>query len=316
MSERPPTTRLVKLTALVLAPVLCGVLAAGLFAGAWLALGSPSPAAGATAIEITRVGAAGATGAPGTPFFALAVGTGARSDDPALSRDDPGLADAIHLIGINPAAGAATILNIPRDTAGPGGAKINSFIVNGGANGLRAEADAVGSIVGVSIPYVIRVNFPNFQAMVDGLGGIDVNIPTAMNDNFSGAHFAAGPAHLNGQQALSFARDRHSFANGDITRTNNQGLLILSALQMIKQRSPSAGDTVHLLATLGRHVKLDGVDLRELFHMGRLALSLDPAAVRNVTIPTGGGPNGNLAPAGAAPGLFADFADDGVLQSH
>jgi hypothetical protein len=96
MSKRPPTTRLVKLTALVLAPVLCGVLAAGLLAGAWLALGSPSPAAGATAIEITRVGAAGATGAPGTPFFALAVGTGARSDDPALSRDDPGLADAIH----------------------------------------------------------------------------------------------------------------------------------------------------------------------------------------------------------------------------
>ena len=45
---------------------------------------------------------------------------------------------------------------------------------------------------------MIRANFPHFQHMVDEIGGIDVNVPAAMNDDFSGAHFAPGPTHLNG----------------------------------------------------------------------------------------------------------------------
>ena len=61
----------------------------------------------------------------------------------------------------------------------------------------------MSSIVGVPIPWVIRANFPHFQQMVDEIGGIDINIPTPMDDDFSGAHFAAGPAHLNGEQALA-----------------------------------------------------------------------------------------------------------------
>ncbi len=270
--------------------MLCGLLVAGTVATAWVVLGSPTPAEGAVWFQVTKLGTAQDTGGPQQPFFALVLGTGARSDDPALSPDDPGLADAIHVIGVNPALKSATLIDIPRDTEGPGGSKLNSYIVNApNGNDLRAEADAVSSVVGVPLNYVIRVNFPHFQQMVDEIGGIDVNIPTAMDDNFSGAHFAAGPAHLNGQQALQFARDRHSFANGDLTRTSNQGLLIVSALQTIQAKHPSAGDTVHLVATLGRHVKLDGIGISDLFHMGELALTFDPANIKNVVLPVGDG---------------------------
>jgi LCP family protein required for cell wall assembly len=245
------------------------------------------------------------------------LGTGARSDDPAESPDDPGLADAVHVIGVNPALKSATIIDIPRDTEGPGGAKINSYIVNNpGGNELRAEADAVSSIVGVPLTWVIRANFPHFQQMVDEIGGIDVNIPAPMDDDFSGAHFAAGPTHLNGEQALQFSRDRHSFSNGDLSRTSNQGLLIVSALQTIQAKHPSAGDTVRLIATLGRHTKLDGVSIDELFHMGSLSLTFDPANVKNVVLPVGAGGGSNLVKSAEADGLLADFADDGVLQSH
>jgi polyisoprenyl-teichoic acid--peptidoglycan teichoic acid transferase len=245
------------------------------------------------------------------------LGTGARSDDPALSPDDPGLADAIHVIGVNPALKAATLIDIPRDTEGPGGGKLNSYIVsNPGGNDLRTEADAVSSVVGVPITWVIRANFPNFQQMVDEIGGIDVNIPTAMDDDFSGAHFAPGLTHLNGEQALQFSRDRHSFSNGDLSRTSNQGLLIVSALQTLQAKHPTAGDTVRLLATLGRHTKLDGVGISDLFHMGQLALTFDPANIKNVVLPVGAGPGSNLVKTADAGSLLADFADDGVLQSH
>ncbi len=305
------------LTLLVTGPLLCGLLLAGGITAAWLVLGAPVPAEGAVWLQVTKLGTARNDAGPTQPFFVLALGTGARSDDPSQSPDDPGLADAVHVIGINPGLKSATILDIPRDTEGPGGSKINSYIVNNpGGNDLRTEADAVQSIVGVPITWVIRVNFPHFQQMVDEIGGIDVNIPTPMDDDFSGAHFAAGPTHLNGEQALQFSRDRHSFDNGDLTRTSNQGLLILSALQTIQAKHPSAGDTVHLIATLGRHTKLDGVGINDLFHMGSLALTFDAANVKNVVLPVGAGSGSNLVKSADAAGLLADFADDGVLQSH
>jgi LCP family protein required for cell wall assembly len=305
------------LTFLVVAPVVCGFLVAGMATAAWVVLGKPVPAQGAVWFQVAKVGTARNDGGPQQPFFALVLGTGARSDDPAQSPDDPGLADAVHVIGVNPAQKAATILDIPRDTEGPGGAKINSYIVNNpGGNDLRAEANAVSSIVGVPITWVIRANFPHFQQMVDEMGGIDVNIPTAMDDDFSGAHFVAGPKHLNGEQALQFARDRHSFDNGDLTRTSNQGLLILSALQTLQAKRPSAADTVRLIATLGRHTKLDGVGITDLFHMGSLALNFNVANVKNVVLPVGAGPGSDLIKSPDANGLLADFADDAVLQSH
>jgi LCP family protein required for cell wall assembly len=317
VTARPRTTRRRAITLLVLGPLLCGMLLAGGITAAWMLIGEPVPAQGAVWFQVTKLGAARNDGGPQQPFFALVLGTGARSDDPAKSPDDPGLADAVHVIGVNPALRSATIIDIPRDTEGPGGAKINSYIVNNpGGNELRTEADAVSSIVGVPITWVIRANFPHFQQMVDEIGGIDVNIPAPMDDDFSGAHFPAGPAHLNGEQALQFSRDRHSFSNGDLTRSSNQGLLIVSALQTIQAKHPSAGDTVRLLATLGRHTKLDGVGMSDLFHMGSLSLTFDPANVKNVVLPVGAGSGSNLVKSGDADGLLADFADDGVLQSH
>ena len=127
---------------------MCGLLVAGIVTTAWLLVGRPVPAQGAMWFQVAKVGTAQVTGGPQQPFFALVLGTGARSDDPSQSPDDPGLADAIHVIGVNPALKSATLIDIPRDTEGPGGDKLNSYIVNNpGGNDLRAEADAVSSVV-------------------------------------------------------------------------------------------------------------------------------------------------------------------------
>jgi LCP family protein required for cell wall assembly len=313
----PSRTKRRAVVTLVVSPLLCGLLVATSVTAAWLALGSPSPAAAAVWFQVTKLGGARYTGAPDKPFFALIVGTGARSDDPSQATDDPGLADAVHVLGVNPALNAATIIDIPRDTEGPGGQKINSYIVNQPNNDLRAMADAVSQVTGAPITYVIRVNFPNFVQMVDEIGGIDIDIPAPMSDSFSGAEFDAGPTHLNGDQALAFSRDRHSFNNGDLTRTSNQGLLIISALKTLESRNLSAGSTVRLIATLGRHTKLDAVSIGELFQLGQYALTLDPANIKNVVLPVGSsGAGTNLVKTEAAASLLADFVDDGVLESH
>jgi LCP family protein required for cell wall assembly len=278
------------------------------------------PAAGATvlsraparpAVVIHRVDEAHFSPAPGDPVFMLVVGSDMRPGQ------DAGRGDALHLIGMNPSLGKATILNIPRDTwvaiPGHSRSKINDALALGGA---PLQAQAVGQLVGVAVSFVITTDFEGLIAMVDDLGGVDVDVPIAMDDSFSGAKFAPGRAHLDGHQALAFTRNRH-IPDGDLRRTEDQGLLILAALAKLRADSGPVA-TMHDLGVLFRHTRMDGVGVRDLYRMGRMALTLDPANVRNVTMPATLGWEGAASvvfPGPGAAGLFADFRDDAVLES-
>ncbi len=274
-------------------------------------LGAVAPAPGRTAIEIHKVDEGRFRPVPGKPVFVLVMGHDARPGD-AQSRGD-----ALHVIGINPAAGKATILNIPRDTwteiPGRGVDKINTGHYYGGP---ALQAKAVSALVGIDIPIVLTTGFQGLADMVDDLGGIDVDVPQAMDDPKSGAFFPAGRVRMDGGAALAFSRNR-SLAGGDFTRTHDQGILILAGLSKMRASEPTAANTLKWVSVLARHTRLDGIGLAELYRLGRLALSIDPANVRNVTMPgtTGSAANQSVVFVGAsAPSLFADFRDDAVLQ--
>jgi polyisoprenyl-teichoic acid--peptidoglycan teichoic acid transferase len=295
----------------LIGPPLCGVLLACLVAAAWVAIGLPTPARGETWFTITKLPPTGqasfTSGQPDQVQFFVAVGNDSR--DP----NGVGLGDAIHVIGVNPAARAATIIDIPRDTAVGGGGKVNSILAN---QGLGAFTQTISNFVGVPIKFSVTTNFHGLESMVDEFGGIDIVIQEPMHDVDSGTDFDPGPTKLNGPGALAFSRDRHSFSAGDISRTINQGYLMITALQNIQQRNPGAGGILNLLGLMGRHVQMENVSYQELYRLGRLALTVDPANIKNVVIPTGGGSGTNLSPGPGIDGLFADFRDDGVLQSH
>jgi polyisoprenyl-teichoic acid--peptidoglycan teichoic acid transferase len=294
----------------LIGPPLCGVLLACLVAAAWVATGLPV-AKGETWFTIQKVpplsAASFTSGQPDQVQFFLAVGNDSR--DP----NGVGLGDAIHVIGVNPGARAATIIDIPRDTSVGGGGKVNSVLAN---QGLGAFTGTIANFVGVPIKFSMTTNFAGLESMVDEFGGIDIVIQEPMHDVDSGTDFDPGPTKLNGPGALAFSRDRHSFSAGDISRTINQGYLMITALQNIQQRNPGAGGTLNLLGLMGRHVQMENVSYQELYRLGRLALTIDPANIKNVVIPTGGGSGTNLAPGPGIDALFADFRDDGILQSH
>jgi LCP family protein required for cell wall assembly len=273
---------------------------------AWLSGVKVPLASGATYMRVHKFAPTGAAsqsgGVPGM-FFILLVGNDSR----------PGVGgargDALHLVGVNPAANQAAMLNIPRDTCWNGD-KINAA----NTRGARASAEAVGGLVGVPISYVVEVDFAGFTSLVDGIGGVDVNVPVPMDDKYSGAVFSQGMNHMSGQQALAFSRDRYDFPSGDIARSGNQGGLILDALRQLQSKMQNAPGEFRLLALLGRHARLDGMGLSDLYRLGKVAYRLNPNAVRSVTIPVGGGNCMGLG--GGAGALFADFRDDATLQAH
>lgn len=265
------------------------------------------------AVEVIKVDEAAFRPQPGKPIFVLVMGQDARPGE-AQSRGD-----ALHVIGINPEAHQATILNIPRDTwtniPGRGIDKINAANYYGGP---QLQARAVSALVGVDISIVLTTGFDGLSDMIDELGGINVDVPVPMNDPKSGAIFPAGTVTMDGGAALAFARNR-SLAGGDFTRTQDQGILMLAGLSKLRDSAPTAANTLKWMAVLARHTRFDGIGFGDLYRLGRLALTFDPDEVRNVTMPgtTGSAANQSVVFVGAsAPALFADFRDDAILQRN
>ena len=284
------------MTALVLACV-------GIF-GAWMAGVRVPIASGATYLRVEKLSPLAAAdrvgGGLGAPFFILLVGNDSR----------PGVGgargDALHVLGVNPAKHQATMIDIPRDTCWAGD-KINV----GNTRGPRSQADDDGGLLGIQISYVVDVDFAGFTGLVDGIGGVDVNVPMPMNDSYSGAVFSPGKNHMSGTQALAFSRDRHDFPTSDIVRTHNQGVLILDAMRQLRAKMQNAPGEFKLLALLGRHAQLDGIGMQDLYRLSRVAFSLNPDQIQNIVIPYTGG--GCLGLGAGAQSLFADFRDNGVV---
>ena len=254
---------------------------------------------------------------PGTwtaTTFVLAIGSDER---PGL---DGARGDALHLIGLNPKAGKATIMNFPRDTwvdiPGHGQGRINEAYRYGGA---KLQAETVSRLTGVPIQYVLTTTFAGFISMVDALGGVEVDVPYLMDDQNSGAAFNPGPVRMTGERALAFSRNRH-IPDGDVSRTAHQGQLIIHGLTDLRAKGTSASDVLRYLDVLFRNIRTEGIDSTDLYRLGRAALRIEPGQVRNYTIPVFGGMRGSASVLfvrqPAATSLFVDFADDGILQAH
>ena len=102
--------------------------------------------------------------------------------------------DAIELIALNFETGQAAAVGIPRDTVvefDGGRAKINAGLPRGGA---QLMADKVAELTGVQPQYVVTTGLAGFQALVDSVGGLRVDV--GLHDQGRGArprHHAGRP---------------------------------------------------------------------------------------------------------------------------
>ena len=282
---------------------------------ATLLVWTPQPSAAQAAFTIHKVDDA-SINPPDTrtdPFFVLLIGNDGRAGLDGIR------GDGLHVLGINPASRSATILNIPRDTYVPipglGSAKINDAYKQAG---FAKQVETVAAFTGVNFSFVIETNFDGFMAMVDEMGGLHVEVPYRMFDRNSGADFQPGRVHMMGPGALAFARNRN-IPNGDIARTTNHGWLLIGALERAREVATSPLETVRMAGILARHTHYEGISLRDLYGLMHLGLSIDPANVRNVTMPSAigkVGPADVVFAAGGAQDVFADFRDDAILQNH
>jgi LCP family protein required for cell wall assembly len=158
------------------------------------------------------------------------------------------LTDTMLLVTMDPAARTAAMLSIPRDlwvtipgyeedTINTANRTGDYYDYPGGGPALAVKT--VEYNIGVTINYYVRLDFTAFETFIDTIGGIDVYNETEIDDpsypngsyGFEPFYLAAGPHHLNGHDALRYARTRHG--NSDIDRATRQQQVAMAVRERV-----------------------------------------------------------------------------------
>jgi LCP family protein required for cell wall assembly len=207
--------------------VLC-VLVGGTAAGAYLYLHESVAAVAPKSVEVKAAAKRLDVPLPGQPAIALVIGYDYRANE---AKGTPSRSDTIMLVRADPGEKTISLLSFPRDLRVdiycPGRAtyrdKINAAY---SACGAQGTLETVRRLTGVSINYIITVNFRGFRQLVDKLGGVWMDIDRRYYNDHGGPtgyakiNLQPGYQQLTGLKALDFVRFRHT--DSDIYRNARQ----------------------------------------------------------------------------------------------
>ena len=129
------------------------------------------------------------------------------------------------------------LINTPRDYYVPHLASNGApdKLTHAALYGVDASIYALEKLYGIQIDFYVKMNFSGFEGVIDALGGIDVYSEYDFTvDPIK--HYTVGMNHLTGLEALAFARERKSFAAGDVQRGKHQMEVIKATVN--KMTSP------------------------------------------------------------------------------
>jgi LCP family protein required for cell wall assembly len=168
--------------------------------------------------------------------------------------------DTLILVHLDPQAKWASMLSIPRDSVVSiphlGRAKINTAYSQGYMNaaaiyaegtapdaaGAALAAETVESFLKVKVDYTAQVDFHGFEALIDTIGGVLVDVPLPLLDaeyptedyGVERIYIPAGLQLMDGHTALVYARSRH--ASTDFDRSKRQQMVLRALLDQVRAR--------------------------------------------------------------------------------
>lgn len=216
------------------------------------------------------------------PFTILLMGIDSDTND--LSQSSSFNGDSLMLITFNPTTLNSTILSIPRDTYVPiacFNGKRKNKITHAAWQGEQCMMDTITGFTGIPIDYYVKINFKGAVQLVDALGGIDAEVPIGFCEQNSDRAWGenticvdAGYQHLNGEQALAWARHRKSAGFDDFVRGQNQQLVVKAMLNKLKD--VRSLDTVYkILDTVGNNMatNMTTSEILSLYNIGKDVLT-------------------------------------------
>lgn len=158
------------------------------------------------------------------------------------------------LATVNPVKKEILLTNIPRDYY----VKLHSFneydkLTHAGIYGIDESISTIEDLLDTKINYYVKVNFTSLIDIVDALDGIVVNSNYSFT-TVDGYSFKKGNNYLDGKEALSFARERKAFKEGDRIRGENQQLILTSIINKATSTKIITNYTEILKAVRGKFI--------------------------------------------------------------
>jgi LCP family protein required for cell wall assembly len=149
-----------------------------------------------------------------------------------------GRTDTIMVLAIDAPNHRAALISFPRDIylaiPGIGYSRINTAFGFGEerqpGGGLPLLMSTIERNFGIPIDSYVRIDFSGFEDVIDALGGVDVTVDCPLDDELIYRYFETytlepGVHHMNGQQALYYARSRKTTSDFDRARRQQRVLL-------------------------------------------------------------------------------------------
>ena len=201
-----------------------------------------------------------------------------------------GHSDSMMLVHVDLTTHQYDAISIPRDTRvhldGYGYTKLTSVqyimqATKGAKKGVEEAVKAVGQLIGVPINYYVETNYGGFQAMVDAIDGIEMNVPFdvklthpwyAENKN---KVIQAGTHSFDGKMVAEVVHERYSLASGEYGRQKLQE----EALKGIAKKALSPNHITNLpslVKSIPDFVIATNMSTQDMLSLGLAAKDFDP----------------------------------------
>lgn len=234
------------------------------------------------------------------PFTMLFIGVDSSKDGVTSGYN----ADVLLLATFNPDTLRATLTSIPRDTyirTACSGSSYRRINTTTWGSASTCAVNTVEDLFDVDIDYYAKINFKGIVELVDAVGGIDVNVPYSFCEQNSSrkwgkntVYVKKGKQHLNGEQALALARNRHGWPNkcssewnqgtrNDFVRGKNQIKVIMGIVNAAtKLRDPN--QAVDILKSIEDNFQtnIKTKDILQLYNLGKSLVISDSTNLVNV----------------------------------
>jgi LCP family protein required for cell wall assembly len=211
--------------------------------------------------------------------------------------------DVTMVARFDPAAKTVTVLSIPRDlwVDIPGDSNV------AGMNRINAAYDSgpdlliqtIEHVLGIPVNHYMAVNFPGFSGMVNALGGVTMDFPTPVKDQYTGLNVpTTGCQVVSGTTALELVRSRHLFykkPNGywegdglsDFSRIQRQDAFFRAVLEKLNQTGLNPLTINSFIGAAASNLTIDDtLSKNDLYNVAQDFRGLSSSHLVTETLPT------------------------------
>ena len=206
-----------------------------------------------------------------TPFNIYIAGGDAKGSINKVMNTDVNM-----VVSVNPIEHRILLTSIPRDyyvLLPSKGEDAYDKLTHAGYYGIQESILAVEKLLDIDINYYMKVNFSTIMGVVDAIGGVDVYSEYAFTEDSSTTHapfhYKKGINHMNGEQALAFARERYAFRDGDVQRVKNQQAVLEAVITKMTSSKTLISNYTEILDSVSKYfsTSMDNKSINRLVKM-------------------------------------------------